>query len=37
MSPSQLGASAQEALKAETHGAVPFLNVPPGSRGIRAG
>jgi hypothetical protein len=33
MSPSQLGPSAQEALKAENYGAVAFLDVPPGSRG----
>jgi hypothetical protein len=32
---SQLGTSAQRALKAENHGAVAFLDVPPGSRRIR--
>ena len=37
MFPSELGTSAQKALKAENHGAVAFLDVPPGSRGIRAG
>jgi hypothetical protein len=33
---SQLSASAQEMPKAENHGAVAFLDIPPGSRRIRA-
>jgi hypothetical protein len=37
MFPSQLGASAQETLKAENQGAIAFLDVLPGSRRIRAG
>jgi hypothetical protein len=37
MFPSQLGTSAQQALKAENHGAVAFFDVSPGSRRIRAG
>src|ERR1700685_4101488 len=32
---SQLSTSAQEMLKAENHGAVAFLDIPPGSRRIR--
>jgi hypothetical protein len=34
MFPSQLGTSAQQALKAENRGAVAFLDVSPGSRRI---
>ena len=33
---SQLTTSTQETLKAENHGAIAFLDVPPGSRRIRA-
>ena len=33
---SQLGTSTQETLKAENHGAIAFLDVPSGSRRIRA-
>ena len=33
---SQLSTSAQEMLKAENHGAIAFLDIPPGSRRIRA-
>jgi hypothetical protein len=32
-----LGATSPRGLKAENHGAVAFLDVPPGSRGIRDG